>query len=130
MLPVSLDCKFLIAHSVFSNVYLTTTLLMILWHKQVGEDIHPSLVVSKESKRSCICVLGLSSQEGERSCICVLGLLRLEGERSCICVLGLSNQEGGASYLKRYVTFSISTKPELLLTDLRPMDILNDTTAL
>jgi hypothetical protein len=35
-----------------------------------------------------------------------------------------------ASYLKRYVTFSISTKPELLLTDLRPMDRLNDTTAL
>ena len=59
-------------------------------------------VISQESERSCICVLGVSSQEtechracSERPCICVLGVTSHESERPCICVclLGVSSQE-------------------------------------
>jgi len=45
-MPVSLDCPFLISHSVFSNVYLTLPLFIKVY------------VPSQESERSCICVLG------------------------------------------------------------------------
>jgi hypothetical protein len=40
MLPVSLDCQFLIAHSVFSNVYLTTTDWKILNINALGTILY------------------------------------------------------------------------------------------
>ena len=35
MLPVSLDCQFLIAHSVFSNFYLASEHKVLLWPKEM-----------------------------------------------------------------------------------------------
>ena len=71
-----------------TNLNRSQSIYMWTWSKS-SYIIEVSLL-SLESERSCICVLGVSSQESERSCICVLGASSQESERSCICVLGVS----------------------------------------
>jgi hypothetical protein len=68
-----------------------------MWTRSKSSYIIEVSLLSLESERSCICVLGVSSQESERSCICVLGVSSQESERSCICVLGASSQESERS---------------------------------
>ena len=64
ILPVSLDCPFLIVPSIFSNVYLYYT-----FHQE--GDLRPYDKLNHET----VFKMSLSSKESDLSCICVLWIL-------------------------------------------------------